>query len=298
MYAVYIDILFIVNWIMDSLIFYCVTLVLNKKIKHWRIIIAGMIAAILYCMLVIFPILQCVPYWLYTLFIPACSILYLYKPHKLKAFFKIYILSMMISAVFGGLIFNIWYTFGAYTKGIHFMGMGMLIGIGLVIACLFYSGFYFLRRRFIFPAFEYQLKLKNHGRSSELRALLDTGNLLYTPISHLPVIVVEYEMAKEVLTEAQRISFESYRRSSEIEIEEGLVNGECRPDVLIPFNSVGCKSGYLWGFKVEEVTIKRLSGERVISNCMIGMSNESLFSDKQYHALLHPEFILEEAMVS
>lgn len=298
MYVVYIDLLFIINWSMDILIFYCVTLVLNKKIKHWRIIIAGMIAALLYCMLVISPILQSIPYWLYTLFIPTCSILYLYKPCNLKVFLKIYLLSMMIAAVFGGLIFNIWYTFGDYVQGSNSLGIYMLVGIGLIIAYLFYSSFYFLRRRFIFPAFEYQLKIKNYGLTYELNALLDTGNLLYTPISHLPVIVIEYEAMKHVLTEAQRINFEQYRKSSEKEIEEGLIRGECKPDVLIPFNSVGCKSGYLWGFEVEEVTIKRLTGEKGFSNCMIGISNESLFSDKQYHALLHPEFILEEAMAS
>lgn len=298
MYVVYIDILFAINWSMDILIFYCITLVLNKKIKYWRIIIAGMIAALIYCMLVISPILQSIPYWLYTLFIPTCSILYLYKPCSLKTFLKIYLLAMMIAAVFGGLIFNIWYTFGTYVEEINTMGIYMLVGIGLVISCFFYSSFYFLRRRFIFPAFEYQLKLKNYGKSSQLSALLDTGNLLYTPISHLPVIVVEYESVKNLLTEGQRMNFESYRNSSEKEIEEGIMSGKCKPDVLIPFNSVGCKSGYLWGFKVEEVTIKRLTGEKAISNCMIGISNESLFSDRQYHALLHPEFILEEAMAS
>ena len=298
MYVIYIDLLFIINWSMDILIFYCVTLVLNKKIKHWRIIIAGMIAALLYCMLVISPILQSIPHWVYTLFIPMCSILYLYKPCNLKVFLKIYILSMMIAAVFGGLIFNIWYTFGNSIQEINSLGICMLIGIGLVIAYLFYSGFYFLRRRFIFPAFEYQLKIKNYGLTYELNALLDTGNLLYTPISHLPVIVIEYETMKHILTDTQRINFERYRKSSDKEIEEGLIRGECKPDMLIPFNSVGCKSGYLLGFQVEEVIIKRLAGEKIISNCVIGISNETLFSDREYHALLHPEFILEEAMAS
>ena len=86
MYVLYIDILFIINWSMNVLIFYCLTLVMNKKIKHWRIIIAGMIAALLYCMLVILPILQSIPHWIYALFIPTLPILYLYKPDKIKAF--------------------------------------------------------------------------------------------------------------------------------------------------------------------------------------------------------------------
>lgn len=298
MYVIYIDVLFVINWSMDILIFYCVTLILNKRIKHWRIIIAGMIAALLYCMLVISPILQSIPYSIYTIFIPIFSILYLYRPHSFRTFFKIYLLSVMVAAVFGGLIFNIWYTVGPYFQVIDSMGISTLIVIGIIIASIFYYGFYFLRRRFILPSFEYQLKLKNNGQYTELSALLDTGNLLYTPISHLPVIVVEYRSVKAILTETQRINYEKYKNSSDAEIEEGLVTGECKLDVLIPFNSVGCKSGYLWGFKIEEVRIKRLTDEKAISNCIIGISNESLFSDRQYHALLHPEFILEEAMIS
>ena len=298
MHVLYIDVLFIINWSMDVLIFYCLTLVLNKKIEHWRIIIAGMIAALLYCMLVILPILQSIPYWIYALFIPVFPILYLYKPDRIQVFFKTYLLSMMIASVFGGCIFNIGYIFYSGSGKFDTLSIYKLVGIGLVIAFIFYSSFYFLRRRFIFPTFEYELQFRNQGQMYEVRALLDTGNLLYTPISHLPVIVVEYQAAKHVLTEAQRMNYEHYSKSSEQEMEEGLVMGMCRPDILIPFNSVGCKSGYLWGFKIEEVVIKRLRGEKVISNCIIGVSNDSLFSDKQYHALLHPEFILEEAIAS
>ena len=282
---------------MDILIFYCLTLVLNKQIRHWRIIIAGMIAALLYCMLVILPILQSIPHWMYALFIPIVPILYLYKPTRLQVFFKIYLLAVIIAAVFGGCVFNIGYTFYGNQ---HFqrLNISTLIGIGVIIAFIFYNSFYFLRKRFIFPAFEYELLFKNGQNVYALKALLDTGNLLYTPITHLPVIVVEYEAAKSILTKAQQDDLDYYKRSSEREIEEGLVSGVCRPDVLIPFNSVGCKSGYLWGFKIEELIIKRLKDEKVVTNCVIGISRESLFCDKQYHALLHPEFIIEEAMVS
>lgn len=283
---------------MDMMIFYCVTLILNKNIKFLRIILAATIASLIYCMLVLLPILQVIPYGIYSLFIPIVAILYLYKPKSFKVFTKLYLVCMLVAAVFGGVIFNIWFTFNHSLRGMDSIGFSKLILIGALITSCFYMGFYFIRRRLIFPTFEYQLILKDKGKYVEIKALLDTGNLLYTPISHKPVIVVEYESIKPLLSKIQQTHYEKYRKSRVAEMEEALVRGECKPEVLIPFNSIGCQAGYLWGVKIEQMIIKRVEDNRTFSGCVIGISNEPLFSDQQYHALLHPEFIIEEAMAS
>lgn len=296
MYVIYLDILFAINWYMDTLIFYCVTLILNHPIKILRIIWAGLIASLLYCMLILCHILQLIPYSIYSLLVPIIAILYLYKPKSIKGFVKLYLLCTLVAAVFGGIIFNVWFTFNHDIRGIHSMELGMLFLIGGLTMLCFDRGFYFIRRRLIFPAFEYGLTLKNRNQCIKVKALLDTGNLLYTPIKHEPVVVVEYESIKHLLSKEQMIQFENYRRSNSTNIEEALLNGTYQPDVLIPFNSVGCKEGYLWGVRIDQILIKERTGEKEFSSCVIGISGEHLFSDQQYHALLHPEFILEEVV--
>lgn len=298
MYVVYLDILFGISWYMDILIFYCVTLILNYPIKIWRVIGAGLIASLLHCMLILCPILQFVPYSLYSLLVPIISILYLYKPKSLKGFMKLYLLCTLVAAVFGGIIFNVWFTFNYATKEIHSIELGMLFLIGGLTMLCFDRGFYFIRRRLIFPSFEYCLTLKNRSKCVEVKALLDTGNLLYTPIKHEPVVVVEYERIKDLLSIQQILQFEKYRTSKSLDMEEALARGVYQPDVLISFNSVGCSAGYLWGVRIDQMLIKGRAGAKEFSSCVIGISCDSLFSDGQYHALLHPEFILEEVVAS
>lgn len=298
MYVLYIDILFIINWVMDTLIFYCVSLVLNKHIKHRYMIVSGALAALVYCMLLILPVLQKIPYAIYALVIPIPSLLLLYKPLHYKTFLREYLLSMFVAAVFGGVLFNCWYTFNGVQSRVSTMSILMLMGIGVVICGCFYGSFYWVRRQFIFPSFEYKLIVQYQGKEIETKSLLDTGNLLYTPIKHEPVLVMEYEVVQPLLTMRQKELYEQFCKASDAQIEEAILNGRYKANQLIPFNSVGCRNGFLWGIEVDSILIKKYEREINVTSCVVGLSKEQLFSDGQYRALLHPEFILEEGKAS
>ena len=240
-------------------------------------------------MLLVVPILQYMPYSIYSFIIPIPSILYLYKPGNLKSFVKEYILALIVAAIFGGLVFNIWFQLGGELK------ISLLIIVGTLTTFIFISSFYAIRRRFIFPAFEYDLQINTNSETTIVNALLDTGNCLYTPITHEPVIVMQYDAIKNLLTEEQQAGYEEFI-SDKLTFEEKLMTGNCIADALIPFNSVGCKDGFLWGVRVKEIFISKGMGSKKIENAIIGVSREGLFSDRQYKALLHPEFLIEEVV--
>lgn len=298
MYVLYLDILFLINWIMDILIFYCVSLVLNKRVKCLHTIFAGALAALIYCMLLVIPVLQKVPYTICSLIIPIPSLLILYRPSQYKVFFKEYLLSMVIAAVFGGMVFNIWYLVNGAQSNVSEISILFLIGIGVGVAICFYCSFYFIRRRLIFPIFEYSLTVSYQGKKVEIQSLLDTGNLLYTSWKHEPVMVIEYEAMKPLLTEMQQRTYEAFKNLNEVQIEEAIIKGDYKMEQLIPFNSVGCKGGFLWSIQVESVQIESYSKHLKVSPCIVGLSSERLFSDRHFQALVHPEFILEREMVS
>lgn len=298
MYVIYLDILFFINWLMNTLIFYCVSLILNKRIKKRKLIMAGALSACLYCMLLIIPILQTIPYAIYAFIIPIPSILMLYKPHHLKQFLQYYLVSMLSAALFGGVIFNIWYLVSDVTHKIDSVSLLLLAGIGISVSVCFYCSFYWIRNRFILPAFEYTLTIHYQGKEIEVQSLLDTGNLLYTPKTHEPVLVAEYATIKSLLTETQQQAYEHFSKLSNREIETEVINGLYKWEELIPFNSVGCACGFLWSIQLDHLTIHRRGMKKTVPSCMLGITNMSLFSDDHYHALLHPDFILEEVQVS
>ncbi len=298
MYVLYIDILFMINWIMNTLIFYCISLILNKRTKHSNTMIAGAIAALVYCMLIISPLLQKIPHTIYALVVPIPSLLFLYKPTHYKIFIKQYFVSMFIAAIFGGMVFNCWYMINGAQSRVSTISILVLVGIGVGICSGFYGAFYWLRRQFIFPSFEYKLKIQNKGKDVIVQSLLDTGNLLYTPIKHEPVLVVEYDVMKPLLSVQQKREYEAFCCASELEIEERVLSGIYGVNQLIPFNSVGCKSGFLWSIQVDDILIQKYTKQVLVHPCIIGLSSEKLFSDGQFKALLHPELIIEEVKAS
>lgn len=290
MYVVYMDVLFCINFIMDTIIFWIVSMLINQPVKVKRMIAGGLFAAVLYCMLIVVPFLQYVPYSIYSFFIPVFPILYIFRPIHIKQLFKYYLLSMLVAALLGGTTFSLWYMLGYDSRAISELNIFMLIGIGVTMGFTFYTSFYYIRRRFILPTFEYQLQFIQKDRKVMLRALLDTGNCLYTPITHRPVIVVEYDMVKGLFTEEEQKFFERFSdHLVELEqLDDNIIKH------LIPFNSIGCESGMILGVEIDEMILEKMSTQRHFNKCIIGIAQMPLFNDHSYKALLHPEYIIGE----
>ena len=287
MYVVYIDILFLINVIMDMIIFYIATMLLNRAIRCLRIIKGSILAALIYCLLLYVPALQKPSYILYALFIPALPILYIYKPIHIREFLKIYLVCTGVACLIGGVTFSLW-SIGGASAGINTMSIIWLIAIGLSIGGSFYLTFYNIRKRFLLPLFEYDIKIINADKEISVKSILDTGNCLYTPIGHRPVIVVTYDALKGLFTNEQACLLSEYKNN----ILELIGKGDFKLSYIIPFNSVGCKAGVLLGIEVDQINIRRNNLEKSVDKCIIGITFNNLFHDKSYNALLHPDFIL------
>lgn len=292
MNVIYVDVLFVINWVMDSMIFYSVTLMLNQVIKKRKILIAATMASLLYCMLVLCPFFQKLPYWLITLWLPTVPLLYLFKPKTGRVFIKVWLMSTAVAALYGGVIFNIWYMLGGGSIETTHLNWMTLFLLSLGVTILFNGSFYYLRRRLILPQFEYDIIMSYQGQTITGHALMDTGNLLYTSFYHEPVIVMTYAAIRQLLDEATRQEVEAFYACPPQALEVFLQ--EHHPSRLIPFESVGCKQGFLWGIPIDTLTIKKGKYEKVMTHCIVGISEGALFSDQSYDALLHPELIMEE----
>ncbi len=98
-------------------------------------------------------------------------------------------------------------------------------------------------------------------------ALIDTGNKLYDPFYHKPVILVDEKMMREML---------EYCR------------GEC-PEKLhfIPFHSVGKENGLLEGITFDSVSIKWQDRQMKFQEVIAAATKESLYKGKEYQVIFH-----------
>lgn len=98
-------------------------------------------------------------------------------------------------------------------------------------------------------------------------ALMDTGNKLYDPFFHKPVILVDEKMIGEML---------EYCRS------------EC-PEKLhfIPFQSVGKEKGILEGITFDCVSIRWQNKQLKFQEVIAAATKESLYRGKEYQVIFH-----------
>ncbi|MDK2808560.1 MAG: hypothetical protein PWP24_1296 [Clostridiales bacterium] len=98
--------------------------------------------------------------------------------------------------------------------------------------------------------------------------LMDTGNQLYDPYFHRPVMIGDYEKMKEL---------------------EGVWSQESF--LMIPYQSLGKKSGMIPAIKMKELVIERKEGTMHISPVIVGIAKESLSKNNQFQFILHRDYL-------
>lgn len=290
MQVLYIDILFILNLVMDFFIFASTAIFLNQSINKRRIVCGSILAALLYCLGIIIPILRTLPFYLYYLCIPVMPICIIFKPNSIKNFLKMLLLSHFSAFLIGGAVFNSYYmllTFGVTQS----VSIGLPLILGGMIYTVIYLGSSFIRQRFIMPHFEYDLLLSKDGTRISIRGFLDSGNALYTICSHKPVTIVPYETIDPLLTKAER---EVVRSCLDKGIMQTLneVHNEIAKLYLIPYESIGCKEDMLLGIVIDKMTLSKGTYYQSFNKCVIGVAAKEVFKGQDYDALIHPDYLL------
>lgn len=114
----------------------------------------------------------------------------------------------------------------------------------------------------------YDVELWHHGKNVCLKGLMDTGNRLYTPVSHEPVHILSYDACHSLL--------------SSLNLEEQNLR-------MIPFRSLGKDNGMIMGLVIEKMTLRQNGYEHTVTSPVIGLSKGSLCTNGQYQMILHPD---------
>jgi len=285
--TIYIDVLFLVNFFINTIIIYCTGKTLRLKLSLIRIII-GACSGALYSVFMFFPdfnlFYTASSKIFFSLFIIAVS----YNIKGIKLFLKATLLFYLVTVFFGGCVFllfcftDIGAKTGAVIKNgiIYFDIQWHILFISVLSSFLFATvALKILSRK---NAKEYiPLQIVYLGKSVFLTALVDTGNTLSDPITNESVIVAEFESIKEILPP-------DFNKDTFANENTNLLS-RMR---IIPFSSVGKENGILIGFKPDKIISKTSENEFEICDAIIGISNTSLSKDKSFQALLPPGIIM------
>ncbi|WP_053956903.1 sigma-E processing peptidase SpoIIGA [Inediibacterium massiliense] len=297
MFEVYGEYLFIENLLMNWLILHLTGYFSKYDMKKWKIWVGASIGAC-YAFVIFFPSLSFLYSFLMKFIVSIFIIIVTFTPYKFKDFAKLLGIFYLISFMFGGAAFALFYLtdfHGMVSNGIFYMGnftMKLLIYSGIVAYilikfCLEYIQVRISRDELYIPIC---IEVENH--SSKLNALLDTGNSLFDPLSKSPVIIVEYTAIKDLFpTDIQDVF--SKGESGNLDLITQIIDGSkwIHRFRMIPFKSLGQENGMLMGFKPDQVKMQDEKNLKCIQNIIIGVYTKKLSQDGDYEALLHPDLL-------
>ena len=297
--VVYADVVFLINFIMDVFILWTVNAISKSNSPFYKIISGGFVMSFLYCLLIF-----TVQFKIYISIFSTTAILFLgiltaFKIKKFKEFFKLVFLAYVSAFAIGGIGMAIFYS--TNTKSLIANATGISVnGFSIKILMIATSISYIIIK--IFLNWQNNLVLKKQvfystkifydDKPIEIRALVDTGNSLADPITKTPVIIAEFNSIKEFLPTELKIVFYEKKENDLSYItnlqEQNIFNERMR---IIPFMSIGQKSGMLIGFRPDKIEITRDESVELVENVIVGIYNNKLSNDDSYQGLLNPKII-------
>ncbi len=298
-FEVYLDILLLLNFIVDYFIFWMVSKLTYQKITRKRLGTGALIAALLYCVVVVMPFLRTINIVVYLILLPLIPIQIIFKPKKLKQWIQFFIISNIMALVVGGMSYGIFYWIqeqnlvsNIYKQGQRTLSIWLLL-FSILASYIIIRGYsYYMQKRNTEIQKLYPIKIALNDDTVVVQGLLDTGNKVYDPITKYPVIIVEYEKIKILLPQSIK---ETFAKTDDIsQIVQKVSESELKTRIrLIPYHSLGNPNGILLGFKVDSIYIQDNSlKNQYIEDVIIGIYRYNLSREDTYHALLHGDLVV------
>ncbi|MCD8379413.1 MAG: sigma-E processing peptidase SpoIIGA [Lachnospiraceae bacterium] len=256
----YLDSIFLMQVTFNCMLLMIVRLQLGVPVSHRRIwLIAGMTAGG-YTLLILLP----VPLgWLEIpgLLLNAGSLLLFFLPPRYRRYRRKMLLYVMADTLVASGILRIvlfrWYLWTQNTAGVWEVLFCALLLYEAVRSA--WTHWRRSLRRHIYP-----VTILSAGQKRQILALYDTGNGLTEPISGRPVCLVEEELLAGLTLE--------------------------NPLFLraIPFHTVGCDDGLLYGVEVPELLIDAEDGVHSVKDVVCAGVTKPFSSKGRYQMILHP----------
>ena len=297
--TLYADMLFLINFIMNSFILWVVSKITRNKRKTRWLFVAAALMSCLYTLLIAIEPLRSVSVAASSVVILVAGVPVAFHLSGAKDFIRQMLIAYIISFTVGGLGMALFFL-TSIPYALYFLvgnpqnfareiswqlvpiataASYVLIKLGLKIAQK-----HTMKRQMLCNV---QVFVDEQGVS--FHALVDTGHSLKEPLSKSHVIVAEFEHVKDFLPDTLKVMF--YEKC------ENDLSGWIDRDAafykrirMIPFTSLGRKSGMLIGFRPDRVAVEGAK-ETPADNVVIGIYNDKLCQDGRYQGLLSPELI-------
>jgi len=284
--TVYIDIIFLENLFMNCIILFATAIILKSQIKILRILISSTIGST-YAIIIYISKLQIYSNIFLKVALSAVMVYVAFNPSKFKSFLKGIMIFYLTSFTFGGVTFALLYF--VKPQNISFQN-GVLIWIspikviitgGVIGFIIITISFKNIKGKLTKKDMICDVKIIQKDKTKEIKAIIDTGNLLTDPITKVPVVIVEKDKLTDIFPTEILENTINFIEGKDVEMGEYL--SKIR---IIPFKSLGKENGLLLGIKVDGVIINYQGNDNFIKEVIIGIYEKKISNNNSYSALI------------
>jgi stage II sporulation protein GA (sporulation sigma-E factor processing peptidase) len=284
--TLYVDIIFLENLIMNSIIILATGIILKNTQRIWRNLVSSGIGAI-YAILIYTSNFKIYSNIILKVILSVVIVYIAFKPANIRSFLKHIIIFYLTSFTFGGVAFALLYF--VRPQDILFQN-GVLIGTYPIKMILAGGILGFIIITCAFKNIKGKLTRKDMMctviiGNTRITAIVDTGNLLKDPITKMPVLIMEREMLKGIFPEIILENATDIVNGKEIEL--GEYSSKLR---VIPYKSIGKENGLLLGIKAKNIRIVYQDIEKA-HDVIIGIYTGTLSKNNKYSAIVGLELL-------
>jgi len=259
-YELYIDVFFLINFVMDYLVLLTERSVLKCTATHFDILMGAFTGALGSCIVICIPAPSAIKLVCFYALVSAGMIRTGLNIKETRAFVRAWILLYFISFLYGGVL--TWlrnFTYRHFRIGILFVA-ALIVSYHLVRA-----GLMFLERFWKMKNSCVEATLYLGDKQIRVKAVIDSGNSLKDMLTGRPVHIISRK-AIEKLTDKEKIQKVRY----------------------IPYHTIQSGENLLPVITIEKICL-HLDSEKVINQPLLGISGQQQFGNGTFEMILHPE---------
>lgn len=299
----YLDIIWLLNFLFDSLLLYLTAIILKRDIVLWRILIGGFIGSSI-IILSITPYNVTFSHPIMKLVFSVLMVLTVFGYKRFKYFLTGLMIFYLTTFLIGGSLIGIHYfiqfdmnlstsLFLANVKGFGDPISWLFVVLGFPIA------WHFSRRNFErieVTKIQYDelviVEVELDENRYSLKGLVDSGNQLYDPIAKLPVMFISINQIITELPEELKVIAED---------AEAVIMGEKSLDSkwenkmrIIPYKVMGKDHQLIIAFKPDRLIIKQNDRDvKLIEKGLVSLTTQQLSSDDTFQCIVHPKMLID-----
>ncbi|KAB2335332.1 sigma-E processing peptidase SpoIIGA [Bacillus mesophilum] len=305
--AIYLDVIWALNFLFDTLLLYLTAIILKRHVKWWRLIAGGLIGSII-ILLAITPMHSVAGHPLMKLLFSVLMVYTAFGYKRLKFFFSSLMTFYLTTFLIGGVLIGAHYFVQFDFELSAAVMIGSVKGFGDPISWLFVLiGFplawHFSRKNietFEMVKIQYDslidVEIMLNSKMYSFKGLIDSGNQLYDPISKMPVMFISIKGNEGDFPEEIQAMAENPEK---VVLGQHTVSAEWEHRMrIIPYKVVGQDHQLIIAVKPESIKFRKTEEVLEVNRGLISFTMQELSSDDVFQCIVHPKMMASAKQVS